>query len=265
MNRNVSQTVNVLGVDGTLVEQWAFRFKDYLSPDANPSKGKPRTFREADLLALAYVCCYWDAVDTEDIEIGLNRDEHYEDRFREILYWHTPLLQEPPDDLDETWSHGILLCGGGSYEYLGWARNYRYVAESMLESALEKDELNDWAYPVLFAYRHTLELYLKIIGEIDERTHKLERCVYLVEKRYGKKLREPIREWILELDKIDPAGTGCRYADAGLDSIRITEHWFDLRHFKFAMKQVFDEIDMAILHVGATGKPVKKKNKKKKK
>ncbi|MBP85888.1 MAG: hypothetical protein CMJ64_04090 [Planctomycetaceae bacterium] len=110
MNRNVSQTAKVLGVDGTLVKQWAFLFKDHLSPDANPSKGKPRSFRDADLLVLAYVYDHWDAVDTEDIENGLSRDEHYDDRFRESLYWYTPLLQEPPDDLDETWRHGILLC-----------------------------------------------------------------------------------------------------------------------------------------------------------
>ncbi|MBP85887.1 MAG: hypothetical protein CMJ64_04085 [Planctomycetaceae bacterium] len=133
----------------------------------------------------------------------------------------------------------------------------------MLESALVKDELNDWADPILFAYRHTLELYLKIIGEIDEVTHSLKKCVKLVEKRYGKKLGKPIRDWILELDTIDPAGTGFRYADNEPDSIRYAEHWFDLWHFKFAMKQVFDEIDMAILHFGATGKPAKKKNKEK--
>jgi hypothetical protein len=28
-------------------------------------------------------------------------------RHREILYNHTPLLQEPLDDLDETWRHGL--------------------------------------------------------------------------------------------------------------------------------------------------------------
>ena len=258
MNRNVSQTAKVLGTDGALVRRWAHVFKDHLSRDANPPKGMARSFRDSDLLVLLYVCTHWDDVDLEDIERGLNLEEHYEDRFREHLFWHTPLLQEPPDDLDETWRHGILFCGGGTHGHLELARNYRNVAESMLQSALEKDELYHWAYPVLFAYRHTLELYLKIIGEFAEATHSLKRCVHLVEKQHGKKVKSPIREWILELEEIDPKGTAFRYPDEDSSSIRYTELWFDLAHFKFAMNHVFHELDMAILHAGATRKPARK-------
>ena len=177
----------------------------------------------------------------------------------EHLYLHTPLIQEPPDDLDETWRHGILLVRGGRYEYLELARNYRHVAETMLRTALEKDEIVGWAYPVLFAYRHTLELYLKLIGEIDEITHSLGRCVQLVEQRRKVTLPPPIREWILQLEQIDPTGTSFRYAGEEAGSSRYFEHWFDFRHFQFAMKRVFDALDMAILRVGAKGKPAKKK------
>ena len=177
----------------------------------------------------------------------------------EHLYLHTPLIQEPPDDLDETWRHGILLVGGGRYEYLELARNYRHVAETMLRTALEKDEVDGWAYPVLFAYRHTLELYLKLIGEIDEITHSLGRCVQLVEQRRKVTLPPPIREWILQLEQIDPTGTSFRYAGEEAGSSRYFEHWFDFRHFQFAMKRVFDALDMAILRVGAKGKLAKKK------
>jgi hypothetical protein len=260
MNRNLSQTAKLLGAECEQVKNWSSLFKDCLSGCANPAKGQPRSFRDSDLFVLNYISSRWEAEpDIEAIKNDLSWDEHCDDQFQEKLYWHTPLLQEPPDELDETWRHGILLCGGGRYEYLELARNYKYVADSMLQSALEKDELSHWAYPILFSNRHTLELYLKIIGEIEEVTHSLKRCVHLVEKRHGgKKIRSPVREWIIELDQVDPAGTAFRYADGERSSNPYAEYWFDLRHFKFAMKQVFDEIDMAILRLGVTANPQQK-------
>lgn len=215
---------------------------------------------DSDVLALAYVCTKWDAKpDLDSIRAGLNDNEHYEEEFCERLYFHTPLLQEPPDDLDETWRHGFLLCGAGMQGYLELARNYRYVAENLLDTALKSGEPLDFAYPVLFAYRHTLELYLKLVGEIDEVTHSLARCVHLVEKHHGKKIGVPIRNWILELDQIDPGGTAFRYADEKSDALKYAEHWLDLVQFKFAMSRVFQMLDHAILHLGSTGKPARKR------
>lgn len=223
MKRNVAQAARVLGVDGALVKHWALLFKDYLSHKANPGKGEARSFTDSDLLVLLYVGNEWENdPDIEAIKIGLNLENHHEDCFREHLHWHTPLLQESPEDLDQTWRHGILLAGSGRYERFELARNYRYMAESMLQAALEKDELEYYAYPVLFAYRHTLELYLKTIGEINETTHSLKRCIHLVEKRRGKKIAQPIRGWILELDQIDPGGTAFRYDE---DSLGRTHIW----------------------------------------
>jgi hypothetical protein len=260
VNRTASEAAKIVSVDVSQVKRWAFDFKDYLSAAANPPKGKTRMFTDGDVLVLCYVWHEWeDEPDVDAIKVGLNLGNHYEEPSVEHLYLHTPLIQEPPDDLDETWRHGILLVGGGRHEYLELVRKYRHVAESMLQTALEKDEVGGWAYPVLFAYRHTLELYLKLIGEIDEITHSLKRCVHLVEKRRQVKIPSPIRNWILELDQIDPAGTAFRYADADSALNQFYEQWFDFRHFQFAMKRVFNALDMAILRVGAQGKPVKKK------
>lgn len=256
MNRTVAQAARILGVEGSLVKHWALLFKDYLGHKANPGKGEVRSFTDGDLLVLLYVGNEWENdPDIEAIKIGLNLENHYEDRFREHLHWHTPLLQEPPEDLDQTWRHGILLSGSRRYERFELARNYRYMAESMLQAALEQDDLDHRAYPVLFAYRHTLELYLKVIGEINETIHSLKKCVQLVEKRYGKKIAQPIRGWILELDQIDPRGTAFRYDGEATGSNPYMEQWFDLAHFKFAMNQVFQVIDFAILNSGGSRKP----------
>lgn len=262
MTRTASEAAKILGVDAALVKRWATSFGDYLSKGANPPKGKARAFNDSDMLVLCYVWHEWeDDPDMEAIKIGLNHEEHFEESFVEHLYLHTPLIQEWPEGLDETWRHGILLVGGGRHEYLELARNYRHIAETMLKTALEKDDVDGWAYPVLFAYRHTLELYLKLIGEIDEVTHSLKKCVELVEKRRQEKFPVPIRSWILELDQIDPRGTAFRYADEDSALDQHYEQWFDFRHFQFAMKRIFDVLDRAILRVGAKGKSAVKKKK----
>jgi hypothetical protein len=167
-----------------------------------------------------------------NIEAGLNCHDHYDnDRYLEMLYTQTPLLQDPPDDLDETWRHGIFLNGGGGGEFLELARSYKQSADALLDSALKSGEPHNWGYPVLFAYRHALELYLKIIGEIPEPIHRLEKCIQRVESRHGEKVPAPIRDWITELDKLDPRGTAFRYADDEAGTLRYAEYCVDFMHF----------------------------------
>jgi hypothetical protein len=262
MDRTVSQTARILGADVLQVKKWAWLFKDHLSAGANPAKGRPRSFTDADVLALMFVVMHWeDDPDMENIRIGLNTESHFEDYYREMLYRHTPLLREPPDGLDETWRHGILLNGGSVNQFLELARNYRQSAEAILDSALKSGEPREWGYPVLYAYRHTLELYLKVIGEIEKETHSLSDCVRLVEKRYRQRLGSPVREWIMELDAIDPMGTAFRYADDDKRTLSYAEYWVDFVHFRYAMGLVFKMIDAAILRVGARGRPAAKKRK----
>ncbi len=255
MNRKPAEVAKILGVNGSQVKGWVSLFDNYFSDEAKPGKGKDRVFNDTDLLVLMYINHYWeDDPDLECIRVGLNRGDYHDDPFMETLYLHTPLIQDWPEGMDETWRHGILLVGSGRYGYLELARNYRNVAELMLESAFKNDLVDSWAYPVLFAYRHTLELYLKLIAETDEITHSLQRCVQLVEKRWNAKLPAPIRGWILELDQIDRTGTAFRYSDADAGLNQHYERWFDFHHFKFAMNRVFDTIDRAVLDLGSNGK-----------
>jgi hypothetical protein len=264
MNRNVSHAAKVLGVDVPQVKQWAHLFKEYLSGRANPAKGRPRLFCDTDLLVLSFVCLHWEeSPDIEAIRIGLNQEDHYEEELVQNLYSYTPLLQDPPDDLDETWRHGVLLNGANLNEDLELARNYRHCAEVLLDSALKDGEPFAWVCPVLFAYRHTLELYLKLFGEITELTHSLERCVTLVESHHGKRIASPVREWILELDEIDPRGTTFRYADEYVNVVKWDEKWVDFVQFKFAMGRVFERIDFAVLRGPPSGAPYAKGSKSK--
>jgi hypothetical protein len=258
MNRNISEMARALGVERDQVEKWAVLFDEYLSEQANPTSGQSRCFFDLDFLVFAYVSALWeDEPDLEHIKIGLNREDYLDERFHGYLYLNSPILQEPPEDLDETWRHGVLWVGGHGQERFELARNYRYVAEKMLDQALKNDEARHWLCPVLFAYRHTLELYLKTIGNIDEHTHSLAKCAALVEKRHGEKFHPRAKGWIEELDKIDPhPGTTFRY-EGDQKQQDYAEYWVDLHQFKFAMSQVFEMIDRAILRMGAKDIPAK--------
>jgi hypothetical protein len=261
MNRNVSQTARILGVDVQQVKTWAWLFREYLSRQANPAKGCARSFTDSDVLALMHVAMHWEEhPDMEAIQIGLNREDQYDDEYRAILYRNTPILQEPPEDLDETWRHGVFLNGGGVDEYLELARSYRQSADALLDSALNSGEPREWGYPVLFAYRHALELYLKIIGKVQEPTHSLENCVRLVEERYAQRIGSPMREWIVEFDKIDPYGTAFRYADDQAGTLKYAEFWVDFVQLKLAMGLVFQVFDDAVRRTGARGSEKSKRH-----
>jgi hypothetical protein len=247
--RTVSQVANILGVNVQRVKAWAIRFREHLSGQANPPKGRQRVFTDSDVLALMHVCMHWEETpDFENIEAGLNCEDHYHnEQYREMLYSHTPLLQDPPEDLDETWRHGIFLNGGGTDQFLELARSYKQSADTLLDLALKSGEPRDWGNPVLFAYRHALELYLKIIGDVQDLTHSLEKCIQHVELRHGRKIGPPVRDWILEFDKIDPYGTAFRYADDQAGTLRYAEYWVDLVQFKYAMTRIFEKLDEACL------------------
>jgi hypothetical protein len=249
MLRGVAEACRILGVDRNQVKSWAYTFRDYLSSPANPKSGQPRQFSDADLLALMHVAMHWeDDPDIESIRIGLNCEEYLDnDLYRRTLFAHTPILQEPPEGLDETWRSGVYLGAGGVDEYLTLARSYRDTADALLDTALKSNEPRDWAYPVLFAYRHTLELYLKIVGHIQVTTHSLQLCVELVERRLGQRIASPTREWIIEFDRIDPGGTTFRYADDSAGTLSNAEYWVDFHHLKYAMGLVFQAMDQACI------------------
>src|SRR4051794_6478913 len=109
MLRTPSEVAKIFQVDREQVKAWAYHFKEFLSPEANPPKGVTRQFHDEDLPILAYIYYHWEEKpDIESITYGLNSGDHHDYRFEEVLYLHSRIFQDPPDGLDETWNHGFL-------------------------------------------------------------------------------------------------------------------------------------------------------------
>ncbi len=112
--RTISEVARFLGVDRELVKTWVGMFPEQLSEWAQPEAGRTRLFTDADTRALALVSDLWeDDPDLENIHACLNTGEQNSDRYVELVHLDTPVFQDVPNDLDESWDHGVLLstCG----------------------------------------------------------------------------------------------------------------------------------------------------------
>jgi DNA-binding transcriptional MerR regulator len=248
MTRTVSDVAKLTESSREQVKTWAWTFREWFSKEANPPKGQVRQFTDDDSLTMVFIACSSaEGASVDEIGEFIDRDYHREPKYREHLYCHTPLLQEPPDGLDETWRHGCLYTPS-FFTPFELARNYRWCADQLLDMAIKQDAALDLRSPVLFAYRHARELYLKTLGQVEEQTHSLGRCLTAVEGRIGGKMRNPHKSWILEFDAIDPGGTSFRYNEDDRPASFGEETWIDYHHLKFVMDKLLGDIDMAILN-----------------
>ena len=131
--KTVSEIARLFKVDKDTIKNWCFEFSDYLSPSAKLSNGQARAFTESDIRVFALIYYYWeDDPDIEHIRTLLNEEHHFEDMFVEFAYLHTPLFQEPPEDLDGTWTHGILINGMALRRHLDVARAYKTAGDALV-------------------------------------------------------------------------------------------------------------------------------------
>lgn len=252
MLRTSSEVARIFRVDRDQVKAWAYHFKEFLSPEANPPKGDTRQFRDEDLPILSYIYYHWeDKPDVENIRCGLNSGDYRDYPFEEVLYLHSKVFQEPPDELDETWNHGFLFLGSKVGDPLSVARCYRLAVEEMIAAALRSNEAHQYDYPVLYLCRHTLELYLKLLGpdrQPEDKTgwsHSLEKGMREVEKVQGSKIGQLFRSWIEEFNKVDEGGTTFRYEDGAGQDLCYVEYWVDLRQLRYAMDKLCSAFEEA--------------------
>ena len=236
----VSEVARILKVDRNLVKTWAYHFSEYLGPQGNPAKGTSRIFTADDLRVLAYVFMYWeDEPDLEAIRIGLNTDSHFEEPYNHLVAMATPLFQEPPESLDETWRHGAIIGGMAEVgDAFTLAESYKLAGDMLVDAALSSAEAYELTYPVIYNYRHATELYLKSAVHRRKKNHDLlwllKECKSIIKSEFNTDLPEWFEHIVIAFHDFDPCSTTFRYGGFGYVQNQ-GEMWVDLVHMKTLM------------------------------
>ncbi len=164
-----------------------------------------------------------------------------------LVHLNTPVFQDVPNDLDETWSHGVLLSTMWHQSAIEVARAYKYAGDKLVEEALSCGEPHLLGYPIFFTYRHVLELYLKIMLDDPVQAkaigHNLSALVHTVETKLQSNANEWVRDRLREFSEVDPTSDLFRYADRP-PRHKYVEIWVDF----VQLKTVIDRLCTAFEH-----------------
>lgn len=154
------------------------------------------------------------------------------------------IFQDPPDDLNENWRSGALLGGitQGAYDWLAIADAFKLAGDSLIQNVPSNFEGYELVHPVLYCYRHAIELYLKTIVRPTKNTHNLaellQKLIGYTRKHYQIAPPKILTELILEFDEYDKRSDAFRYPDPGITSTKtghIGEWWIDFEVLKESM------------------------------
>lgn len=239
----VSEVARLIGVDRDKVKAWAKEFAEYLSLTAQPAKGRERQFSEADLRVMAVISEHLEmGNDADDVHYALNSGEQYAESLIELARLNSPIFQEPPDEMDETWQHGVLIGGMACRDLLQVARAYKLAADELVKQALSNYEPHELDYPILFLYRHTVEIYVKAALENPPEHHDLSQLIQLLEAECGKKLAGWIKDRLWDFHRIDNMAALFRYADPPADG----ELWIDFHQLQAVIDKLVQAVEQYI-------------------
>jgi hypothetical protein len=158
------------------------------------------------------------------------------------------IFVEPPGDVDETWVHGAMLGGMTGYDDESLARSYCAAAAMLIESVLTSGErAQDLICPVLYLYRHGVELYLKVITRPSKLNHNIASLLDAFCRHAQEKYHETAPPWLTgpvrQLADFDPNSDLFRYGTTKDPSVSQTltnsgELWVDLRSLRRIMTSV---------------------------
>ena len=241
----ISNIAQHLGVDRDTVKKWTTEFAEHLSLTANPPKGIERQFGETDLRVLALVADFWeDDPDLQNIHAMLNCGDFNEDRFAEFACLRTPVFQELPEEIDEGWTHGVVVGGMGERILPQVAKAYKTAADVLLKQALSKFEPSEIDYPIFFLYRHAIEVYLKAMLASPPQTHDLGKLIRLLEDQVGEKITPWVKDRLWDFQRLDQHSDLFRYAAPPADG----ELWIDFHHLKLVMDRLAEAFEHQITH-----------------
>lgn len=173
------------------------------------------------------------------------------------------IFTEPPDELGEHDFHfGTFVAGMGGMNEIEVARAFAEAAERLLVTAAEQRESWEAAYPILFCYRHALELYLKALIPKGRHGHRLSDLAQSlkphIEGRYPADQVAWLLDRISEFDRLDPKSTVFRYPDGPLSSYKAgaqpdPELWVDFRRLQQSATKMFHGFERIRLHLLESG------------
>ncbi|MGI1663965.1 hypothetical protein ACRDNQ_17130 [Palleronia sp. KMU-117] len=162
---------------------------------------------------------------------------------------HRPLFEEPTAALERPsqWSEplGFMVGGMANQKYQQLGQQYFNAAHYLVESIKHQDVADsEVANPILYLYRHSIELFLKAVMLDAAKTHSLDSLAEEYRAFIKEEFDADCPEWIItrmkELGGIDPNSTAFRYnmtydksakADIPVDG----EFHVNLHHFQSAM------------------------------
>jgi hypothetical protein len=157
------------------------------------------------------------------------------------------IFEDVPDMIDESWTHGAILGGmaHGAYDQLAVADSYVRAGDTLVERVLQGGEGYELVYPILFTYRHAVELHLKIVLRPSRRTHKLNGLLADFCNYVQRVFQQQVPKWftvvISEFATFDRDSMVFRYEDADVASEHLRtrgEFWVDLRTSRQKMERL---------------------------
>jgi len=249
---SVSETARLLEVDRKTIMDWSYHFFEYLSKSSNPPKGKQRLYTIEDIRIFAYILLYWEnSPDIECIKIGLNSQEYYDiEPINNLIIQITPIFQEPTEEIVGIETN-VLFAGMASADnQLSLANAYKESGDILFESIKTQGNLYDFASPILYQYRHAIELYLKSIISKSPKTHNLLKLCESFETLIKTKFQTTVPAWLKDMivgfNNIDPKGDIFRYGEdiasdeilANLLLLKTKMNWFAK-----SVNQIYDKIE----------------------
>lgn len=118
------------------------------------------------------------------------------------------------------------------------ARAYKTAGDALVEQAVLNFYPFELDYPIFFNYRHSLELYLKILTGFNiksEKSHNLTKLISELESQYEAKLPDWMRARLEDFHKIDPGSISFRYAETITSNDTDQYLWVDLYQLRLVM------------------------------
>lgn len=167
------------------------------------------------------------------------------------------IFTDPPDGLgDENFCFGAFIASVGIMDGIEIARAFADAADRLLAAAAEQRESWEAVSPILFCYRHALELYLKALSPKTKHSHNLGKLAQSLKPYLDGRYPADQVAWLIgsiaEFDRVDPKSTVFRYHDGLATSYKAGEQpdpelWVDYNRLRRATAKIFQGLEQVRL------------------